>query len=370
MDQRAVVVVLLHDEGGQVHPVHPLGHVLIGVVGALAGDRVHQHSAADVGAAEQADGLDHTGADPPGVALFVDFKRGSSKHVGGVVEAEMAVHVAVEGLRGGVLHTLALGQTDHLHLLGHHVHHDVGGQALGAVGEPLDEVGVLQGCHTDRTALVVDLGGVVGHLELAGHVGDSAHLGGAQVAGGVLVQHGDLIKGDLLHVGDKVALLDVQQLPVGGGAEDGQGDDLTHQAHHNQQPQQDADGQALLLDEAEVLLHLAALSGGDCACSGGHRGALQVEAAGDEGADDVHHAQQAHEGIEVLGLEVEGREGEVEVDKADDCGDHKVQQHFAHFAFGSVELLSALRFLLIQFRILLFSKCAVQAARLAELYLV
>ena len=117
-------------------------------------------------------------------------------------------------------------------------------------------------------------------------------------------------------------------------------------------------GRHCFLMKTEVLLHLAALSSGDRACGGGHRGALQMEAAGDKGTDDIHHAQQAHKSVELLGLEIERREREVEVDKADNRGDHKVQQHFARFAFGDVELLPVFRFLLIQCKILLFSKCA------------
>ena len=150
----AVVVVLLHDEFGVVHMVYPAGDIFI--VSALAGDGVHQHSPLDVRAAEEADGLDHPGADPVGAALLVDLKHRVREHIGGVVEPQVAHEVPAEVLGGGVLH--ALVQPDHLRLLGHHVDDHVGGQAVGPVGEPLDQVSVGQGGHPHRAALIVDLG--------------------------------------------------------------------------------------------------------------------------------------------------------------------------------------------------------------------
>lgn len=131
----------------------------------------------------------------------------------------MAHDVAVEGLREGVFHPVL--QAHHSGLLGDHVHDDIGGQALGAVGEPLDEVGIGDGGDPDGAALVVDLGGVVGVFKLADHVAEGAHLAVAQEVGGVLVQGGDLTKGNLGDVLGEIAILHGEQIPVGRGAERG-----------------------------------------------------------------------------------------------------------------------------------------------------
>ena len=61
VDIRAVVIILLHDQFGGVDVIHPVGHVAGLVVGALAGDGVHQHGTDDITAAEQTDGVADTG---------------------------------------------------------------------------------------------------------------------------------------------------------------------------------------------------------------------------------------------------------------------------------------------------------------------
>ena len=50
MDQGAVIIVLLGDEGGVIDVIHPVGDLF--VVLALPGDGVDHDSPVDVGAAE------------------------------------------------------------------------------------------------------------------------------------------------------------------------------------------------------------------------------------------------------------------------------------------------------------------------------
>ena len=235
----------------------------------------------------------------------------------------MADDVAVEGLGEGVLHALA--EAHHLGLLGHHVHHHVGGQAVAPVGEPLDQIGIGDGCHPDGPALVVDLGGVVGVLKLADHVAECAHLAVAQVLGGGAIQCGDLIEGDLADILGELPVLHGEEIPVGRRPEDGGGQDGAHQGHGDQGQKQDAHGETLLLDEAQVVLHPAA--------AGGH-----VHAGGDQGTQDIHHAEDTHEGVEVTGLEVDGRQGHIEIDQAHHGGDEQADQDLAQPALGALSV--------------------------------
>ena len=283
VDIRAVVVVLLHDQLGGVDVIHPVGHVAGLVVGALAGDGVHQHGTDDITAAEQADGVADPGADPPGVAVLVDLKGRLVEHIGGVVEAQMAVQVAAEVLGGGVVD--ALVQTDDLHVLSHHVDKQIGGQAVGAVVQPLDDIAVAQGRDADRAALVVDLGIVIGHLELGDHVRQLAQLAVAQLCGGVGIQHGDLVIADLLHLRGKVAVGNGQQVAVVPGTEQLPADHRAHQCRGDQRGGRDEGHGALLFQKGEVALGTGALKTG-----------------GQYGAAAVHGAHQQHEDIEILTL--------------------------------------------------------------------
>ena len=327
VDEGAVVVVLLHDQIRGVHIIHPGGYLLI--VLALAGDGVAQYSALDVGAAEQADGLDDPGGDPPGLALLIDLKLGGGEHEGGVLEAQVAHDIAVKRLREGVLHPFLLGQADHLGLLGDHVHDHIGGQAAAPVGEPLDQVGIGDGGDPDRAALVVDLGGVIGVLKLADHVAEGTHLAVAQVVGAVPVQGGDLTEGDLADVLGELPVLHRQQIPVGSGPEDGHGDHLAHQGDSHQEQQEHAHRQALLLDEAEVLPDLFLGRDGFL---------LPLEAGGDQGRDHIDHAQQDHEAVKIVGLEVESGEGDVEVGPSHSQSDQQVGQDLPRLAGRYVQL--------------------------------
>ena len=225
--------------------------------------------------------------------------------------------VAVQGLGGGILH--ALRQADHLGLLGDHVHDDIGGQALAAVVEPFDEIAVVQRGDADGAALIIDLGVIIGHLELADHVGQLAQLAVAQALSGLLIQHGDLVEGDLLHLGGKVAVFHREQVPIGGSSEDGHGDDSAQDGDHDEQEHQNADGQALGLDEAEILLDAAA--------------GVHVEAGGNEGADHVDDAQYEEKAVKIAVMEVDRRQGDVKIEQAENEGDKNVDQDAGGFVF-------------------------------------
>ena len=310
-----MVVVLLHNQVGGIDIVHPARHIGDVAVGALAGDGVAQHRALDVSAAEQADGLDHPGGNPPGVPLLIDLKLGGVKDVGGVLEAQVAHDVAVERLGEGVLH--ALGQADHLGLLGDHVHQDVGGQSLTPVGKPFDQVGIGNGRHPDGAALVVDLGGVVGVLKLADHIAEHAHLPVPQKFRAVPVQRGDIAERYLRDVLGKVAVLHRQQVPVVGGPEDRQGDDLADKGHSQHQQEQNAHRQAAALDKAQPAFQFIA---------GGTGGAAQRRAGQNKDADHVYHAQQPQKAVKLAGLEVQGRQRHVEIEEPHHSGDEEAEQ--------------------------------------------
>ena len=318
VDEGSVVVVLLHDEVGGIDVVHPGRDIVNVVILALAGDGVAEHGALNVGAAEQTDGPDNPGGDPVGRTLLIDFELGGVKEVGGVTETQVAHDVAVEGLGEGVLH--ALLEPHHAGLLGDHVYQHVGGQALAAVGEPLDEVGVVDGGHPDGPALVVDLGGVVGVLELAHHIAEGAHLAVSQVLSGGPVQGGDLVEGDLGDILGEVAILHSKQVPVGGGPEDGHGDQGADDTHGDEEHHEDAHREALGLHKAEVFLHAGA---------GGH-----AEAGGEEGGNHKDNAEDKDKGVEVPILEIQGGEGEVEVDEAEHQGDGQADEDAGSFAHG------------------------------------
>ena len=305
----AVVVVLLDDELRRVDMVHPGRRLLI--VCALAGDGVHQHRAVVVRAAEEADGLLLLGADPVGGALLVDLKDRLLEHIGRVVEAQVPVEVPGEVLRRGVLH--ALREAHHIHALVHHVDDEVGGQTLGAVVEPLDDVPVAQGRHPDGPPVVVDLGVVLRHLELGHHVAELAQLPVPQLLGAVPVQHGDAVIGHLLDVLREGAALQGQELAVGPGPED-------HHAHKgadgdgdDQRRRQEEGHGALLLGKLEVALRPGAL-----------------EAGGQQGADAVHPAAEEEEDVALLAVEVHGRQGHVEVDRREEQRHAQVDEGPGH----------------------------------------
>ena len=318
-----MVVVLLHDQLGGKDVIHPVGHAARLVVGALAGDGVDQHRADDVPPAEQADGVAHTGADPPRIAVLINFKGGIVEHEGGIAEPQMAVEIAAEVLGGGVAD--ALVQPYYLHVLRDHVDDEVGRQTLRPVVQPLDEVAVPQGRHPDGAALIVDLGVVVRHLKLGHHVRQLAQLAVAQLHGGLRVQHGDLVIADLLHLGGEVAVLHGQQIAVVLGAEQLPAQHRAYQRGGRQSHRQEQGHGTLLFQKAEIAL-----------------GAAALKAGGQHGAHAVHRADQQREGVELLTFEVDGRQHHIVVDGGENQRHRQIQQCAAQRrAHGLALLLGA-----------------------------
>ena len=324
-----MIVILLHDQLRGKHVVHPAGDIGQLIVGAFTGDGVHQHRTLDIVTAEQADGLDNAGGDPVGVALLVDLKLRRAKDKGRVVEAQVALDVAVKGLREGVFH--ALLQPDHRGLLGDHVHPHIGGQTGTSIGKPFEQVGVGNGSHPDRPALVVDLGGVKGILKLADHIAEGAHLPVAEVLGGGLVQGGDLVEGDLGDVSGKVAVLHGQQISVGPGPEDRQGNEGAHDADGDENQQQDTGGQTAGFDEAQVVLGTAAAPD-------------HIHTGGEEGGDHKHDAEHGDKDIKIAGLGIDGGQSHIKIDQTDQNGEYDTEHQFSGLAFWPVGLFGRLLF--------------------------
>ena len=217
----------------------------------------------------------------------------------------MAHDIAVEGLGEGVLHSLR--KANHLGLLGDHVHDHIGRQAAAPVGEPFDQIGIGDGGDPNWAALIVDLGRIIRVLELADHVTEGAHLAVAQIVGAVPVQGWDLIEGDLANILGELTILYRKQVPIGSCPEDGHREHLAHHGSSQQDHQEYSNWQALLLDEAEVLTNLFL----------GRDGLLlPPEAGGDQGRDHIDHAEQDHEAVKIVGLEVECGEGKIEIGPA------------------------------------------------------
>ena len=87
-------VVLLDQKLCRICSVNPFRHLINRDVGALARRRVHHDDAVDGSAAKQADRTLLHGADPPRVAILVDFERLLVKHVEGVLQLHVTVDVA------------------------------------------------------------------------------------------------------------------------------------------------------------------------------------------------------------------------------------------------------------------------------------
>ena len=170
----------------------------------------------------------------------------------------------------------------------------------------------MQGGDADGAALVVDLGVVVGHLELGHHVRQLAQLAVAQLGGGVLVQHGDLVKGDLLHLGGEVAVFHRQQITVAACPEHLPTHRAADQRRDHQQNRQRQRDQALLFQKFEVALYAIPLK------SGGHHGAQAVHAA---------HQQREH--VEFRRFQINGRQDDIEVRRRKDQRHRQIQHRAA-----------------------------------------
>ena len=90
LDIGTIVVVLLGDKGGGIDPVHPGGDIRHIIVGVFPSAGVEQHRTDDIRAAKQADGAGLTRADPPGLAVLVQFQMGRAEHKGRIAEAQGA----------------------------------------------------------------------------------------------------------------------------------------------------------------------------------------------------------------------------------------------------------------------------------------
>ncbi|MPM44331.1 hypothetical protein SDC9_91009 [bioreactor metagenome] len=104
----------------------------------------------------------------------------------------MAVKIPAEVLGGGVLD--ALVKAHHSGFLADHINQNIGGDALAAVIQPLDDVAVYQIGDPHGALVVVDLSVIVGNLKLADHVVQFAQLAVAQLLRGGLIQHGDCVE--------------------------------------------------------------------------------------------------------------------------------------------------------------------------------
>ena len=180
------------------------------------------------------------------------------------MEAQGTVQVSVKIFRGGVTHPpqVQVRQTDHLGLLGHHVHGNVCGQAFLGVDEPFKEVAIFQGGHTNRSALVVDLGVVICHLKLADHVRQLAQLAVAQTASRRFIQHGNFVVGHLLDLGGSRTVNQFQKITIGAGAENGNRNDLAHHEDRGQDQHKDDHHFTLVLGKGEVIPQMNALAAG------------------------------------------------------------------------------------------------------------
>ena len=302
-------VVLLDEQLGGKHAVDPLGAVGHGEVLGLAGGGVTQHHATDGLATEESDGEVLHGTDPPGVAVLIDFEGLLAEHVEGVGQLHVAVDVAHERLGLRVIDG-AVFQTHDLGVLGGHVHERVGRDAALAVGEPLEQVGVAQGAHANRRALVVDLRVQVRHLELADVLGDGAHLAVAQQNGGIAVDDGNLRIVHFLDVLGKLQRVGLQHVGIllGIAREDRHGHKGAngHERHHGHGHEgQNAEGLRLTL----VLRHFL-----------GAR--LVLLGAHPENEEQRQQDNNEDEAPEVRGVNVDGR-----MEPPVGTGDDEQRQH-------------------------------------------
>ena len=91
-----------------------------------------------------------------------------------------------------------------MRILRRHVDKRICGNACAAVGEPLEQVGVAERAHADRSALVVNLAVKRRDLELADVLGNRAHLAITEKNRGITVDHRNLRVVHLLNVGGEI----------------------------------------------------------------------------------------------------------------------------------------------------------------------
>ena len=208
-------VVLLDEQLGRIGAVDPLGHIVDGQVRALARGGVHHDHTLDGGAAEQADSTRLHRADPPRLTVLVDLERLLVEHVEGVLQLHVAVDIAGQRL-GTRIEDRTVAQLHDLRILRGHVHQRVCRDALGAIRQPLEQIGIAQRAHAHGRALVVDLAIRARDLELADVLGDVAHGAITQQRRRIAVDDGDLGIVDLLDILREVGVLRFQHASVLG----------------------------------------------------------------------------------------------------------------------------------------------------------
>ena len=213
----------------------------------------------------------------------------------------MTIQITIEMLGGGILHSLL--QTDQFRFLGHHVDHQVAGNSVAHVGEPLKDIGILEGGDPHRAALIIDLGIIIHNGELADHIGKLTHLTVTQHLRRSGIQPRDIIIGDFGNILGEVAVFHLQQIAIGTRIKDLRTPSATDDP--NQRTSQHDTDQNLhgkgKLDLMPLYLHLL------------HADEMALHQI----RNGVHHAQR-HQITQKAGrMDIDRRQGEIKVDCAE-----------------------------------------------------
>ena len=155
-----VIIKLLHEQRIGIHAVNPLElcirlQFVHRMIAAFTRCCIDEHRALNIRAAEEANGFILNRADPIRLAFFIDLKIRLRKHKGRVLEAQVAHQITVEVLcrriLDAALHALNLSG------LRDQVNDDIAWQAIRAVGEPFNQVGVFQRNNAHRRIFIVNL---------------------------------------------------------------------------------------------------------------------------------------------------------------------------------------------------------------------
>ena len=201
-------VVLLDQKVRGIYAVDPFGNIGDGQILALARRGIHEHGARNRLAAEKADLEIAHRADPPGIAFVVDFERLLAEHIEGILQLDVAVDIARKRFAFGILDGLVTLETNDLGILRGHIDNHIRRDALLAILQPFEQIGIRQRTHADRAVLIVDLTVQRRNLELADQVGHGAHGAVAEKRGGRAVDDGNLVVVDLLDI--------LRELHIGG----------------------------------------------------------------------------------------------------------------------------------------------------------
>ena len=210
--QAAVPVVLLDQQLAGIRAIHPLRAVPDCQVLRLARAGVHQHHPLYGLSPEKAYGAGLHRAHPPGRPVLIDLEALLLEHVERIGQLHVAIDIAHERVALHVVHRLV--EAHDLRVLVGHVHQHVGGDTGVHVVEPLEEVGIAQRAHADRTRLVVYLRIGALYLELAHVLGNLSQGAVAQQHGAVAVDDGDGVVVRLFDVAREIAVLQGEQARV------------------------------------------------------------------------------------------------------------------------------------------------------------